>query len=136
MTPKLTGIDHVHVNVGSWEEAEAWYGAALNLSRVDALMGWAVKNGPLTIENPEGTVHLALFESDAPVVTKAIAFGATGEQFLEWKSHLENLGLELRIADHEMAYSLYFKDPWHNCHEITTYERDHVASGLQGRPSS
>ncbi len=39
-----------------------------------------VKNGPLTIENPESTK--------------------------------------------------YFKDPWQNSHEITTYERDYVASKL------
>ena len=127
MTPKLTGVDHLHVNVGSWAEAEEWYRSVLNFERIDALMAWAVKNGPLTIENPEGTVHLALFESDDPVTTNVIAFGATGDEFLNWKAHLENLGLEFRITDHKMAYSLYFNDPWQNNHEITTYERDYVA---------
>ena len=130
MIPKLSGVDHLHVNVGSWNEAEDWYRRVLNLSRVDALMGWAVKNGPLTIENPEGTVHLALFESDTPKTTDVIAFGATGKEFLSWKTHLENLGLKLRVADHKMAYSLYFSDPWQNSHEITTYERDYVAERL------
>ena len=130
MTPKLSGVDHLHVNVGSWDEAEEWYGSVLNFSRVDALMPWAVKGGPLTVENPEGTVHLALFESDSPEITDAIAFGATGEEFLGWKTHLENLGLELRVTDHKLAYSLYFSDPWQNSHEITTYERDYVARKL------
>ena len=130
MTPKLSGVDHLHVNVGSWSEAEEWYRSVLNLTRVDALMPWAVKNGPLTIENPEGTVHLALFESDSPETTNVIAFGATGEEFLRWKKHLESLGLELRVADHKLAYSLYFKDPWQNSHEITTCERDMVAARL------
>ena len=130
MTPKLTGVDHLHVNVSSWSEAEQWYGNVLNFKRVDALMSWAVKNGPLTIENPEGTIHLALFESDDPQSTNVIAYGATGEEFLSWKSHLENHGLELRIADHKLAYSIYFRDPWQNSHEITTYERDYVAQKL------
>ena len=130
MTPKLTGVDHVHVNVGSWAKAEEWYGSALNFKRVDALMAWAVENGPLVIENPEGTVHVALFESIDPVSTNVIAFGCTGEEFVSWKSHLENLGLELRIADHKMAYSMYFSDPWQNNHEITSYERDYVAAKL------
>lgn len=130
MTPTLTGVDHLHVNVGSWSEAEEWYGTVLNLKRVDALMPWAVKNGPLTIENPEGTVHLALFESSSPETTNVIAFGATGEEFLSWKTHLESQGLDLRVTDHKLAYSLYFKDPWQNSHEITTYERDYVASKL------
>jgi catechol 2,3-dioxygenase-like lactoylglutathione lyase family enzyme len=84
MTPRLTGVDHLHVNVGSWDEAEEWYRSVLNFKRVDALMAWAVKGGPLTVENPEGTVHLALFESDNPQITNVIAFGATGEEFLNW----------------------------------------------------
>ena len=130
MAPKLTGVDHLHVNVGSWSDAEQWYGSVLNFKRVDALMAWAVKNGPLTIENPEGTIHLALFESDKPKRTTVIAFGASGEEFLNWKTHLENKGLKLRVTDHKLAYSLYFSDPWQNSHEITTYDRDYVAEKL------
>lgn len=40
--------------------------------------------------------------------------------------------LDLRIADHKLAYSLYFSDPWGNLHEMTTYERDLVAAQLAG----
>ena len=130
MAPKLSGVDHLHVNVGSWDEAEVWYRSILNFNRVEALMDWAVENGPLTVENPEGTVHLAFFESDSPESTNVIAFGASGKEFLNWKTHLEDHGLKLRVTDHKMAYSLYFSDPWNNSHEITTYERDYVAGKL------
>lgn len=130
MLPTLSGVDHLHVNVTSWHEAEKWYQSVLGFSRVDALMPWAVNNGPLTVENSEGTVHLALFESDNPESTNVIAFGASGAEFLKWKAHLEKLGLELRVTDHKLAYSLYFSDPWQNSHEITTYERDYVAEKL------
>lgn len=130
MTPKLNGIDHVHVYVANWDEAEKWYETVLGFKRVEALMAWAVKNGPLTLENPEGNIHLALFETQSHPDTSAIAFGASGEEFLSWKTHLENHGLKLRITDHEMAYSLYFTDPWGNLHEITTYDRDYVAQQL------
>ncbi len=130
MAPILKDVDHLHVNVGSWSEAEEWYQQILGFKRVDALMGWAVKDGPLTIENPEGTIHLALFESDSPETTNVIAFGATGSEFLNWRTHLENNGLKLRVTDHKLAYSLYFSDPWGNSHEITTYERDYVAANL------
>lgn len=129
-TPKLTGIDHVHVDVANWDEAEEWYQTVLGLKRVDALMAWAVKNGPLTLENPEGNIHLALFESENPTCISAIAFGASGEEFLAWVAHLEGHGLDLRITDHKLAYSLYFRDPWENLHEITTYDRDYVAENL------
>ena len=131
MSLKLNGIDHVHVYVADWGEAEEWYQTVLGFKRVDALMAWAVKNGPLTIENPEGNIHLALFETGSQSKNiSAIAFGASGEEFLAWKDKLESHGLELRIADHKLAYSLYFTDPWGNYHEITTYERDHVAERL------
>ena len=130
MAPILNAVDHLHVNVGSWSEAEEWYLSVLGFKRVDALMGWAVKNGPLTIENPEGTIHLALFESERPKTTDVIAFGTTGEEFLNWKAHLEGHGLNLRVTDHKLTYSLYFSDPWENSHEITTYERDYVAARL------
>ena len=130
MTPALSGVDHLHVNVGNWKEAEAWYGSVLNFKRVDALMDWAVDGGPLTVENAEGTIHLALFESDNPATTNVIAFGSSGGEFLKWKEHLEGKGLALRVTDHKLAYSLYFKDPWGNSHEITTYDRDYVATRL------
>lgn len=130
MAPKLNGIDHVHVYVANWGEAEEWYQTVLGFKRVDELMAWAVKNGPLTIENSDGNVHLALFEKDSHPDTSAIAFGASGEDFLAWKKHLESHGLELRITDHSLSYSLYFSDPWRNLHEITTNERDYVAEKL------
>lgn len=130
MTPKLNGIDHVHITVADWGEAEDWYETVLGFKRVDALMAWAVKNGPLTLENAEGNIHLALFEKDSHPDTSVIAFGASGEEFLAWKAHLEGRDLELRLTDHKLAYSLYFSDPWGNLHEITTNERDHVAKQL------
>ena len=130
MTPKLDGIDHVHIYVSNWADGEAWYKRVLGFQRVEALMAWTVKNGPLTIENPEGTIHLALFESSDHPDTSAIAFGTNADGFMAWKTHLESEGLDLRITDHKMAYSLYFDDPWGNLHEITTYERDAVAAQL------
>ena len=130
MTPKLNGIDHVHIYVADWGEAEDWYETVLGFKRVEALMAWAVKNGPLTLENPEGNIHLALFERDSLPDSSVIAFGASGEEFMAWKAHLEGHDRELRLTDHKLAYSLYFSDPWGNLHEITTNERDHVAKQL------
>ena len=129
MVPKLSGIDHVHVYVGNWAEAEAWYEKVLGFRRVEALMGWAVENGPLTIEDPAGKIHLALFERENSP-TSTIAFGADGEEFLQWKAHLEQHSLELRVTDHKMAWSLYFHDPFGNMHEITTYDHDYVTERL------
>jgi catechol 2,3-dioxygenase-like lactoylglutathione lyase family enzyme len=135
MIPGLTGIDHVHIYVRSWTEAEAWYQRMLGFRRVEKFMVWAVENGPLTLEDPSGTVHLALFEDENPPGDTAIAFGASGESFIDWKNHLEAEGVALRVADHKLAWSLYFRDPDNNMHEITTYDHAHVsAQNMQVQP--
>lgn len=130
--PRLNGIDHAHINVGSKEEAKEWYKEMLGFAPVEGLAAWNTENGPLTLENEGGDIHLAIFEKDGPVSESSIAYGTGGDTFLEWKAHLENKGLELRLADHELAYSMYFHDPWGNYHEITTYERDFVAERVVG----
>ena len=129
--PKLNGIDHIHVYVTNWDIAEEWYNSVLGFTRVEALMSWAVKGGPLTISNKEDNVHLALFEREDHDGSTAIAFGTTGEEFLVWKTHLEGKGLELRVTDHKLAYSLYFYDPDRNMHEIMTYQHDFVRERIK-----
>ncbi len=129
MIPKLNGIDHVHVYVTSWTEAEYWYKTVLGFERVEKLMSWAVGNGPLTLADPSGKVHLALFESEK-TGNSTIAFGATGEEFLAWKTHLEKQSLTVRLADHDFTWSLYFSDPDDNLHEITTFDHACVSREL------
>lgn len=128
-TPVLRGIDHVHVYVKDRPAAVEWYGRVLGFQPVEAFMEWATDTGPLTLADPADGVHLALFISDHSP-TSTIAFGATGEEFLAWRTHLEAQGLELRIADHALAWSLYFYDPDGNYHEITTYDHAAVAAAL------
>jgi len=128
--PQLNGIDHVHVYVRNWQDAEAWYGRVLGFKRMEKFMSWAVNGGPLTLEDESGTVHLALFEREGSPGHSTIAFNAGGTEFLAWKKHLEDQGLELRIADHRLAWSLYFNDPDNNMHEITSYEHDFIRGKL------
>lgn len=128
--PALKNIDHVHVYVDSHAEAEHWYGEVLGFRRLKEFEFWAVDGGPLTLEDEGGTVHLALFERPDHPDTSAIAFGASGTEFLAWIAHLEGHGLELRVTDHKAAFSLYFTDPYGNLHEITTYDHDSVRSAL------
>lgn len=131
MHPKLTGIDHIHVYVAQWGRAEEWYQDILGFKRLEEFMVWAVEGGPLTLESPEGNVHLALFEREDHKGSSVIAFGSSGQEFLAWKTHLESKGLKLRITDHKLAFSLYFYDLDNNMHEITTYEHELVREELR-----
>lgn len=130
MKPHLTHIDHIHVYVRSWEIAEQWYTRVLGFHRDEALASWATPGGPLTLQNESGDIHLALFEKPDAGGDSAVAFGADADTFLQWVRFLRSEQIELRIADHKLAFSMYFSDPDNNLHEITTYDHQPVRQEL------
>jgi catechol-2,3-dioxygenase len=130
----LDGIDHVHVFVADREAAQAWYARVLGFSVVEALRAWAAGGGPLTIADAHETVHLALFEQPAAPNRTTIALRTDGAGLLAWQSHLrEALAQPLEFVDHGMSWSLYFRDPWGNPFEITTYDTEAVVGALAQR---
>lgn len=124
MPPKLTGIDHIHLYVPSKQKAADWYIKTLGFRIVESLLSWNTEQGPLTIEDQSGQIHLALFQREDYPPSSAIAFKATGKEFIEWKKYLEESELLQRCADHSHSWSLYFLDPFRHSHEITTYDLD------------
>ncbi len=133
MLPELDGIDHIHVYVSNREKAAEWYKKVLGFQVNQTLAFWADNiHGPLTIEDPTGKIHLALFNCEDFTPSTAIAFKAGGKEFLEWKSILEKENILLRCTDHKVAWSVYFNDLDGNMHEITCYEHDYVTERLQG----
>ena len=131
MPPTLQDIDHIHVLVGDRGAAEKWYAQVLGLQRVVELESWATGGGPLTIGNAAGTIHLALFERVPEASRSTIALSASGAEFVAWKLHLsEVLGRQIGVEDHQLSWSLYFKDPDGNPYEITSYEYSAIASVL------
>ena len=65
MAPTLERVDHIHVFVSDRAASEQWYAKVMGFRRVKDLEFWAADGGPLTIANPSGTIHLALFERPA-----------------------------------------------------------------------
>lgn len=121
MTPKLSGIDHCHLNVQSLNQAIEWYEKVLGFTVVEELAFWNEEGkGPLTLEDENATTRLALFEGDGR--SKGIAFAATGEQFVIWLKHLEQHQVKTILADHGVTFSMYFKDISGNSHEITSHD--------------
>jgi len=127
MAPQLSGgLDHVHVYVADRDAAADWYARMLGFRVVEKFRSWADDpHGPLTIEDPTGRIHLALFAS-AKARHDVVAFGASGEEFLEWLAHFEQHDIAVRVVDHGMACSVYFDDADGNGLEITTYEVEPV----------
>lgn len=128
--PALTGIDHFHLYVENKQTALKWYKEILGFRAVDAFADWNTERGPLTIEDSSGTIHLALFTRDKQPPVTSIAFKASGEQFLLWQAHFAQHQIKLRVADHQLTWSMYFKDPDGNMHEITTDEHQYVTDNI------
>lgn len=117
--PQLERVDHVHIHVHQREAAVSWYRDVMGFEPVAALAVWAVDGGPLTIG--KGDVHLALFEGRA-VQQTTVAFSVTAEDYQHWKVHLGEQGVPFSEVDHDLSWSIYFKDPDGNPYEITCYE--------------
>lgn len=130
MIPKLEDIDHIHVYVSQLATAAQWYREVLGFQYERSHLEQPDFNGPLMLSNKNGEIHLALFRKQDATGDSALAFRATADEFMGWIDHLESKGLTLRLSDHESSYSLYFKDPDGNLHEITTPEHGAVRTAL------
>ena len=120
---RVDRVDRVHVHVADRAAALPWYASVLGFAAVPELAFWAADGGPLTVSNPSGTIHLALFERGAQTYRSTIALAANATQFLAWRAHLEAvLGRAVAAVDHQVSWSMYFADPDANPFEITSGE--------------
>ncbi|MBE0458553.1 VOC family protein [Pseudoalteromonas sp. KG3] len=126
--PSLSGVDHCHLNVANLEQAVSWYKTVLGFDIVPELAFWDEGKGPLTLEDAQATIRLALFEAEGK--SKGIAFAASGEQFIAWLKHLHALNIKTVIADHQVTYSVYFQDLSGNSHEITSHDHVYIAANI------
>ena len=132
MPPALKSIDHVHVFVLNRVAAIDWYLNVLGMKPIGELEFWSKDGGPLTITDPSGNVHIAIFESSKERCRSTIALGVGATEFMDWKQHLsEKLVQSLEAVDHTVSWSLYFTDLDGNPYEVTTYEYDAVAEQLR-----
>ena len=124
---KLDGIDHVALRVRDVAASVAWYERVLGLERIHESV-WGEYPAVVGI----GSTALALFpvpteEVDTRPGTHAlairhIAFRAGAQAFLDAQRHLQKLGITFQHQDHQIAHSIYFRDPNGHELEITTYE--------------
>ncbi|WP_280154131.1 VOC family protein [Piscinibacter sp. XHJ-5] len=123
MAPPLLGFDHIHVFVTDRAAAEAWYASVMGLARTPELEFWTEDGGPLTLQDPGNTVHIALFERPHQKNRATVALRVSAQAFAEWRRHLASFPeVGVSLQDHAVSLSLYFSDPDGNPYEITTYE--------------
>jgi catechol 2,3-dioxygenase-like lactoylglutathione lyase family enzyme len=121
----LEGIDHVAMSVRDVEKAAQWYIDVLGFERkFDGIWDGA----PVFIG--KGTTALALFpardrsgsSTPSDIRMLHLAMRANRKNFLAAQEELKRRGIKFEFQDHEIAHSIYFRDPDGHQLEITTYE--------------
>jgi catechol 2,3-dioxygenase-like lactoylglutathione lyase family enzyme len=122
---QLEGIDHVAIGVRDVERSAKWYVDVLGFERLHE-GAW---NGVPTFIG-KGATGIALFPASHEAKSSSrreirilhVAFRANRENFLAAQRELEKRGIKFEFQDHEIAHSIYFRDPDGHVLEITTYE--------------
>lgn len=143
-------IDHVEFFVPDRRKAAEWYRDTLGLTIIAEFEFWADDpGGPLMISGDGGATKLALFQGEPQTDQQGagfrrVAFRADGEAFLHFIDDLANKYLVNRqgqrltaddAVDHQRAFSIYFVDTYGYAWELTTYDYELVATGLEARQS-
>ena len=145
-TFRVLQIDHVELFVPDRQEAADWYCRVLGLRVVPGLEQWTANpGGPLMIATAAGGTKLALFEGQPQQARSTagfhrVAFRVDAAGFIAFVRRLDDHHLNDHqgrpvtadaVVDHDLAYSIYFCDPYGHRLEITTYEHDVVREGLR-----
>ena len=121
---KLQGIDHVAIATPDLAKTIAWYCEVLGLERQHA-----DKWGGVPAFIGTGSTAIAFFP-DRDSASRSpdhgamlhLAFRTDRAGFVRAQEELRARGIEFDFEDHEIAHSIYFRDPHRVKLEITTYE--------------
>ena len=121
---KVEGLDHVAIAAKDVARSLDWYRDVLGLERRHADV-W----GDMPVMMCAGNTCIAIFPltDDHSAATKGprllhVAFRTNRETFEQAQKDLKALGIVFEFQDHEIAHSIYFRDPDGYKLEITTYD--------------
>ncbi len=122
----LEGLDHIAISVSDVERSVQWYIEVLGLERQHAEV-W--DDVPVFVG--KGATGIAIFPARdtadgsmkrARIGLRHFALRADRANFLRAQEELKARGIDFEFEDHEIAHSIYFRDPDGFDLEITTYE--------------
>lgn len=121
---KVEGLDHVAIAAKDVQRSLAWYRDVLGLERRHEEV-W----GDTPVMMCAGNTCVAIFPltDDQPASIKGprvlhVAFRADRRTFEQAQKDLKARGIVFDFQDHDIAHSIYFRDPDGYKLEITTYE--------------
>jgi catechol 2,3-dioxygenase-like lactoylglutathione lyase family enzyme len=120
----LTQIDHVALAVSDPLKSAHWYHSVLGLERRHQAV-WGDHPVMMCIGNtcvalfPAGTSQPA---PTAGLAMRHLAFRADRQNFSLAQATLRRLEIPFDFQDHQIAHSIYFRDPDGYSLEITTYD--------------
>jgi len=125
-------LDHIELLVPDRDAAVAWYAQWLEFEVMPEHADW-VETGPQMMTNDGGSTKLALFARAGSAGQsergwRRVAFRTDAESFWEFARRYRESGQAIEgPVDHGKAWSVYFRDPWGNPLEMTTYDYAAVA---------
>ena len=129
--PLLRGVHHCHLQVRDVPQATDFYQRVMGFDIVPELEFWyhEQEDGPLMLQDQARSICLALFQGNKP--SNGIAFNSDAAAFVQWHRHLQTHDIKVHLADHQVSFSMYFRDPSSNVHEITCFDYDALKAQYQ-----
>lgn len=124
---RLERIDHVALTVRDIERSVAWYRDVLGLARhFEEVWG----DFPAVLGTGQGALALFPVKGTDPkgppgpdtLCFRHVAFSVDRRNFEGARRALSDKGIEFEFQDHDVAHSIYVRDPDGHQIEITTYE--------------